>query len=74
MFFSLKRLARRRRRIFRCVQVEVTSRCFLRCVMCPLTALADRWVPLDMEERVLEQLVEDADLADMIYLSGWGEP
>ena len=74
MFFSLKRLARRRRRIFRCVQVEVTSRCFLRCVMCPLTALADRWVPLDMEELVLERLVEDADLASMVYLSGWGEP
>ena len=29
--------------VFDAIQIEVTSRCNIRCVMCPVTVLADRW-------------------------------
>ena len=74
MFLSLRRSAKHRRRVFNCIQVEVTSRCFLRCVMCPNHILADRWISMDMRPDILKAIVEEADSANLIYLSGWGEP
>ena len=35
-------------RPFEAFQVELTSRCNLKCVMCPVTVLANRWPARDM--------------------------
>ncbi|HEW89927.1 MAG TPA: radical SAM protein [Candidatus Bathyarchaeota archaeon] len=74
LFLSLSRSSKRKRRMFNCIQVEITSRCFLKCVMCPGPALADKWVARDMDPGVVDKVVESAELANLIYLSGWGEP
>ncbi|RLI07484.1 hypothetical protein DRO32_03810 [Candidatus Bathyarchaeota archaeon] len=71
-FFASKR----RRKVFNCIQVEVTSRCFLDCIMCPLPLLSrsGEWLPLDLGQEAISSLMEASDLANLIYLSGWGEP
>lgn len=38
-------------RPFEAFQVEVTTRCLLRCAMCPRVALADRWPEMDIPRR-----------------------
>ena len=61
-------------RPFEAFQIEVTSRCNLKCVMCPVTVLADRWPTLDMPWQTFERIATAFDHVRWVYLQGWGEP
>jgi MoaA/NifB/PqqE/SkfB family radical SAM enzyme len=61
-------------RPFEALQLEVTSRCNLKCVMCPVTVLADRWPSLDMSWDTFERVAAAFGQTRWAYLQGWGEP
>lgn len=56
------------------MQVEVTSRCFSRCIMCPHTVFYSRWKERDMPLELYRKISEYFPLADAVHLQGWGEP
>jgi len=62
------------RRPLRALQVEVTSRCSRRCVVCPRSALDDQWLEGDLTESRWRRLRPDLRLAAHVHLQGWGEP
>lgn len=41
-------------RRFEAFQIEATSRCNIKCVMCPVTVRADRWPRRDMRWETFE--------------------
>lgn len=61
-------------RPFEAFQIEVTSRCNLKCMMCPLTALAGTWAPRDMAWETFERIAQAFERARWVHLQGWGEP
>lgn len=61
-------------RPFEAFQIEVTSRCNLKCVMCPVTVLAGHWPARDMAWETYERAVAAFARAKWIHLQGWGEP
>ena len=61
-------------RPFEAFQIEVTSRCNLQCVMCPVTVLADRWPARDLAWETFERVAEAFARTQWVYLQGWGEP
>ncbi|OFZ90118.1 MAG: hypothetical protein A2V78_17855 [Betaproteobacteria bacterium RBG_16_64_18] len=61
-------------RAFEALQIEVTSRCNIKCVMCPVTVLAERWPRRDMRWETFERIAAAFEHADWVYLQGWGEP
>jgi MoaA/NifB/PqqE/SkfB family radical SAM enzyme len=61
-------------RPFEAFQIEVTSRCNLKCVMCPVTVLADRWPARDMAWATFERAAAAFQRAKWVHLQGWGEP
>lgn len=61
-------------RPFEALQIEVTSRCNIKCVMCPVTVLADRWPRRDMRWETFEGIAAAFEHTDWVYLQGWGEP
>ena len=61
-------------RPFEAFQIEVTSRCNLQCVMCPVTVLADRWPARDLAWETFERVAEAFPRTQWVYLQGWGEP
>lgn len=61
-------------RIFNCIQIEVSSNCFLNCIMCPRTALASQWKSMDMPFETFEKISQYFADTKLVYLSGWGEP
>src|SRR3970282_669838 len=61
-------------RPFEAFQVEVTSRCNLKCVMCPVTVLAEHWPARDMAWETFERAAEAFARTQWVYLQGWGEP
>ncbi|MBI3014600.1 MAG: SPASM domain-containing protein [Candidatus Tectomicrobia bacterium] len=63
-----------RGRQFEAVQIEVTSRCIQRCVMCPRVALADRWPELDLPWEAFQRSARAFHRTKFVYLQGWGEP
>jgi len=63
----------RRPRLFDSVQVEVTSRCNAKCIMCPRTTL-DGWQNGDMPLDTFLSMATCFELANHIHLQGWGEP
>lgn len=57
------------------LQVEVTSRCLMRCSFCPNKQLGDRWQHADLPWEVYrDHLGPHLARFDLIYLQGWGEP
>jgi len=58
---------------FDIVQVEVTSKCNARCIMCPKTYLKD-WISGDMQQNTFLHISEIFSSANYIHLQGWGEP
>jgi hypothetical protein len=66
--------SRRGERPFEAFQIEVTSRCNLRCVMCPVTVLADRWPALDLPWETFQRIARAFGKTKWVYLQGWGEP
>ncbi|HYN13705.1 MAG TPA: radical SAM protein [Burkholderiales bacterium] len=61
-------------RPFEAFQIEVTSRCNLKCVMCPVTVLAERWAQRDLPWETFERVAEAFARVKWVYLQGWGEP
>jgi len=61
-------------RLFEAIQIEVTSRCNLRCVMCPVTALADRWDGRDLSWEAFLRIGGAFRNTKYVHLQGWGEP
>lgn len=64
-------------RPFEAFQIEVTSRCTLRCVMCPRVALADlpdRWAALDLSWETFRRIARAFGQTKFTHLQGWGEP
>jgi MoaA/NifB/PqqE/SkfB family radical SAM enzyme len=61
-------------RPFEAFQVEVTTRCNLKCVMCPVTVLAAHWPARDMQWETFERAAEAFPRTKWVYLQGWGEP
>ena len=61
-------------RPFEAFQLEVTSRCNLKCVMCPVTVLAERWPARDMAFETFERVAEAFPRVKWVHLQGWGEP
>ncbi|MGD0267067.1 MAG: radical SAM protein [Candidatus Methylomirabilota bacterium] len=65
---------RTRGRFLEALQVEVTSRCTNRCVMCPRTVLAERWPEIDLSWHAFERTARAFPYARHVHLQGWGEP
>jgi len=65
---------RTRERPFDAFQIEVTTRCLTRCVMCPRVALADRWQNMDMPWEIFQRIARAFDFTQHVHLQGWGEP
>ena len=61
-------------RPFEAFQIEVTTRCNLKCVMCPVTVLAERWAQRDLPWDTFERVAEAFKRVKWVYLQGWGEP
>ena len=61
-------------RPFEAFQIEVTSRCNIRCVMCPVTVLAERWPALDLSWETFARISHAFEKTKWVYLQGWGEP
>jgi MoaA/NifB/PqqE/SkfB family radical SAM enzyme len=57
------------------LQVEVTTRCQLKCAFCPNCVLGDNWVRGDFSwELYRDALAPHFSKVDWVYLQGWGEP
>lgn len=61
-------------RPFGAFQIEVTSRCNLQCVMCPVAVLADRWPAFDLPWETFQRTAAAFEKTKWVYLQGWGEP
>ena len=55
-------------------QIEPTSRCQLKCVMCPGTVFSDEWVSGDMPLSAYKKISRYFHLVQNVHLQGWGEP
>jgi MoaA/NifB/PqqE/SkfB family radical SAM enzyme len=65
---------REKERRFEAFQIEVTSRCNLKCVMCPVTVLAEHWPACDMAWDTFERAAAAFERVKWVHLQGWGEP
>ena len=61
-------------RPFEAFQIEVTTRCLLRCAMCPRVALAEQWPEMDLPWETFQRLASAFDRTRHVHLQGWGEP
>lgn len=61
-------------RSFDAFQIEPTSRCNLRCRMCPRSRQAAQWRVGDLALEDYKILSRDFHLAKHVHLQGWGEP
>lgn len=69
----LRLVSKRRTRLPREVQLEVTNRCNLDCDMCPRLSLLQ--VPeVDMAAETFAAVLDRLDRPRLITLTGWGEP
>ncbi len=67
-----KFLRRRKRRPFSAWQIELTTRCPLRCKMCIRTESAD-WQSQDMSLQDFKKLLPYLKEVETVLLEGWGE-
>ena len=70
-----KSFRRRAGRLFLdAIQIEVTSRCNIRCVMCPVTVLAGRWASHHLPWETFLRVARAFTSTKFVHLQGWGEP
>ena len=55
------------------IQLELTSRCNLRCRTCIYGHYPERWVAADLSTDVFERVMAVAPRTHSIHLQGWGE-
>jgi MoaA/NifB/PqqE/SkfB family radical SAM enzyme len=60
--------------VFDAIQIEITSRCNIRCVMCPVTVLADRWRARTVDWELYLRIARAFKHIKYVHLQGWGEP
>ncbi|MFA5400760.1 MAG: radical SAM/SPASM domain-containing protein [Dehalococcoidia bacterium] len=58
----------------RIIQVEVSTRCQLKCCFCPRTLLKDRWISRDISRDTFAQILPYLGKTELVHLQGWGEP
>ena len=63
-----------RGRFLEALQVEVTSRCCLRCEMCPRSSLAHQWPEIDLSWEAFQRIAPAFEYVRHVHLQGWGEP
>lgn len=60
---------------WRVLQIEVTSRCPLRCTFCPNKSLDKNWIYGDLPWSLFDECIAPhLSRFDLVYLQGWGEP
>ena len=79
LFGMLKNLLKRLTEMFAplhfdCIQVEVSSVCNASCPYCVQACHKDQWKGGLMEIHTFERLKPDFNLANLVFLQGWGEP
>ncbi len=70
---SIRKIRAGRSLLLDSIQIEVTSRCTARCIMCPRTRL-DHWRDGDLDIETFRRLTPAFRLARHVHLQGWGEP
>ena len=63
-----------KKRTFGSLQIEATSECSLRCIMCPRTAHLSKWYSKAMDFATYRRITRYFPLAEHVHLQGWGEP
>jgi len=63
-----------KRRPFIAFQIEPTSRCQLKCIICPRTTFFNEWESGDMPLSTYRSISDYFDRVQDIHLQGWGEP
>ena len=56
------------------IQIEVTSLCEASCFYCPHTIYTDHWRYGSMSLETFKHIGSDFEMANLIFLQGWGEP
>ena len=59
--------------VYNHIQLELTSRCNLRCRTCIYGHYPERWVAADLSSDVFERVMDVAPRTRSIHLQGWGE-
>ncbi len=70
----IKSLIRPEKRIFDCLQVEITSQCAAKCTYCPHTTEASSWQGQHMLTSTFANLWPLLQQSTRVHLQGWGEP
>ncbi|MBI4775957.1 MAG: hypothetical protein HY788_17585 [Deltaproteobacteria bacterium] len=56
------------------LELEITTRCNLRCPPCVRVAFEDTWIEADMTWKRFDHVLQHAKRFQTIYFRGWGEP
>ena len=59
--------------VYNHLQIELTSRCNLRCRTCLYGHYPERWVEADLPSVILDRLLDLAPRIRSVHLQGWGE-
>ena len=59
--------------VYNHIQLELTSRCNLRCRTCIYGHYPERWVSTDLSPDVYDRVMDVAPRTRSIHLQGWGE-
>ncbi|MBW1759028.1 MAG: radical SAM protein [Deltaproteobacteria bacterium] len=65
---------KQKKRAFWAFQIEPTSRCQLRCVVCPRACFLKEWESRDMPISSYMKISRYFQKARYVHLQGWGEP
>lgn len=61
-------------RPFSSLEIEVSTRCYLRCPSCPRVAFGRSWIERDMSWETFEGVAGIFDKFETIHFRGWGDP
>lgn len=55
------------------LQIEITSRCNLRCKTCLYGHYPERWIPADLDDGLYAKILNAGGPLTSVHLQGWGE-
>jgi MoaA/NifB/PqqE/SkfB family radical SAM enzyme len=61
-------------RPFLAFQIQITSRCNLRCPHCTKNVFSDQWIDGDMDMETYKTLSRAFPYLKQVYINAWGEP